>query len=131
MHSKVSAILISRHYYSGRSWDHREVRAQAGKSLREPEIDIWLDQGKNYSAVASGGAIEGLLLVLGHSEVVENEKANKLPYSRTKGIRATLFSVSLPMSCLEKLLSEWIEKMTLRKTVEGASIRQAKLLISN
>ena len=29
------------------------------------------------------------------------------------------------------LLSEWIKKMTLKKTVEGPRIRQAKLLISN
>ena len=63
-------------------------------------------QGRNYSVEASGSAIKGLLLVLGHSEVVENEMADKLPNSRTRGIRATSFSVSLPKSCLEKLLGK-------------------------
>ena len=117
MDSEVSAILISRHRFSGRSCGHREVRlSYAVKRLQkknqwEPEIGIWLDQGRNNSAEASRGANEGLLR---HSEVVENEEVDKLPNSRTRGIRATPFSVSLPKSCLKKLLGKWLEKMTLK-----------------
>ena len=66
--SEVSAILIFTQpiLWSSRSALKLWYKNTTEKNLWELEISTWLDQGRNYNAEASEGAIKGLLLVLGH-----------------------------------------------------------------
>ena len=78
----------------------------AGSALRPLRWALGKIKEKTTVQKSAGGAIEGLLRVPGYSGVVGCKKADKLPNTRTRGIRVILFSVSLPKCFLKNLLGK-------------------------
>ena len=76
-------------------------------------MGAWLGQERCY---ASGNSVS-ILWVSGHSEVKENEKADRLTNRGIKDIGVTCCNVGLlePECYLEELLEKGLEKMMLKK----------------